>query len=362
MFELTRGVLADPAFASDATGSQLYLSLYGRTLMEEFVGHRDHGLPMTANSLIRWMCCAKPLVLIALYQVLSERGLDTQTPVAEIVPEFGARGKQHVTLADLMTHTVPYRSFGLAWDGKLEDRGEGALFRASLAEAVAMICDSELDGEPGTEVRYTSVTSWFVLAEVLGRLDGTEYEESVRNRVLAPLKMTRTVLAVEPASADAAELAPLRHVEDGEPPDVIEFDRSEWYEARWPGIGARGPAREMARPIECVAGWAAPELLDGASRAKLIKPCRRGLPDPVFRGAEIEWSLGLCVDPVPYAAPMDAPVTGQTGVRSSLVFADLRRGLVVSFLSNGMVIRPQDWARKRKLVRAIYTDLDVIGI
>jgi hypothetical protein len=42
-----------------------------------------------------------------------------------------------------------------------------------------------------------------------------------------------------------------------------------------------------------------------------------------------------------------------------VVFADLDTGVTLSFISNGMVPTVADWARKRRLVAAVYADLDL---
>jgi len=113
----------------------------------------------------------------------------------------------------------------------------------------------------------------------------------------------------------------------------------------------------MARPVECVAGWTHPEALDDVWRAKLIEIRRSDLADPTMYGAEILWSLGLCVDPVRFGLPMSARVVGHTGERSSMVFADRDTGITISFLSSGLVADAADLTRKRGIVRAVYGDL-----
>jgi len=93
-------------------------------------------------------------------------------------------------------------------------------------------------------------------------------------------------------------------------------------------------------------------------RAKLLETWRSDLADPTMYGAEILWSLGLCVDPVRFGLPMSARVAGHTGERSSMVFADLGTGITISFLSSGLVSDAADLMRKRSIVRAVYDDLD----
>jgi hypothetical protein len=129
--------------------------------------------------------------------------------------------------------------------------------------------------------------------------------------------------------------------------------------ARLPGLACRGPARDMAKPMECIAGWRDCGRLEPGWRAKLLEPRRTDLADPVFQGAEVLWSLGLCADPMCYGLPLTKRAVGYTGVRSSMVFADLDTGVTLSFISSGMVPKVTDWARKRRLVAAVYADLGI---
>ncbi len=236
---------------------------------------------------------------------------------------------------------------------------ETPVMTAEWDTAVKIVCETPISARPGELVTYTPVTNWLILAEALERLTGRCHEESVRDLVLQPLGMDHTSVYLTPAARAELDSAPLWDLDTGAEPCVDSMDLEPWVYSRWPGLACRGPARDMARPVECAAGWLRPDVLDDAWRAKLTQPRRLDLGDPVFQGAEIMWSLGLCADPVPYGLPMSARVAGHTGVRSSFVFADLDTGITVSFLSSGLVPKARDWSRKRALVRVIYDELGV---
>jgi CubicO group peptidase (beta-lactamase class C family) len=358
-FSKTMTLLAGAGYATDRTGSQLYVSRYGDCLLDVAVGLSGTGRAMSTDSRVTWLCSSKPVLLLPLFQALAQAGVDEHEPVARFIPEYGHAGKADVTLAQLLTHTVPYRALGMTWSDDegayLGDESEVAT-ASSWEDAVRVICETPLTAAPGRLVCYTAVSNWLILADVVQRLTGRPHEEMIRKLVLEPLGMDHTSVYVTEPSLPDLDLAPLWQVSDGEP-QAHYVDRKPWLFSRWPGAACRGPARDMARPIECAAGWLCPESLDDGWRVKLLKPCRHDLADPVFEGAEVLWSLGLCVDPVVYGLPLSARAAGHTGVRSSLVFADLDTGVTISFLSSGMVPKAEDWGRKRRLVRAIYDDL-----
>lgn len=360
-FNKTMTLLASPQYATGRTGTQVYVSQYGEPVLETVAGARAQGCAMSVNSRIVWLCCSKPVLLIALFQALADAGLSENEPVASIMPEFANAGKGAVALSHLLTHTVPYRSLGMTWtNDEVVAQNERAVMAHSWDTAIKVICEMPLMAKPGELITYTKAANWMVLAEVLQRLTGRPHEESVAQRVLAPLGMDHTGIYATEQSLAELEYAPLQHVDDlddeGEP-RIEEIETRPLVFARWPGLGCRGPARDMARPVECAAGWSHPEILDGAWRTKLLTPCRTDLSDPTLYGAEMLWSLGLCVDPVRFGLPLSARVAGQTGEQSSLVCADLDSGITVSFLCSGLVPDAADLRRKRALIRAIYADL-----
>jgi CubicO group peptidase (beta-lactamase class C family) len=360
-FNSTSKVISGPDYMDGRTGTQLYVSRYGEQVLDIAVGSRGEDNAMTISSSMAWLCCSKPVLLIPLMRALAEAGADESAPVARFIPEFGSGGKDEVTIAHLLTHTVPYESLGMRWtDEGRHDDGEGPVFAAPWSVALKAICAMPVRSAPGASVTYTAVTNWHVLAEILQRLTGRPYEDSVVEVVFDPLGMDDTRAYLTEESAGTVEWAPLRTIGKDGSQEVYGLDQSPWSLSKWPGLTCRGPAREMARVMECIAGWRHPQSVDPQWRAKLLTPVRLDLCDPVFEGSEVQWSLGLCTDPMSYGLPLSKRVAGYTGVRSSFVVADLETGVTVAFISSLMPQVPRDWARKRRIIRAVYNDLGML--
>jgi CubicO group peptidase (beta-lactamase class C family) len=355
----TMALLDSDDFVTAETGSQLYVSRYGEPVTDVAVGCNRDGLPMGDSVRMAWLCCSKPVTILALARALAAAGLDENERVARFLPEFASAGKDDVTLAHVLTHTVPYADLGQVWTGAKAKGNEHALMTASWPDGVRLICQTSLQAPPGTRVSYTSIANWHVLAAVLERLAGRPHEEVVADAVLSPLGMDCTSFYLTEEQAAAQDLGPLTILTEDAGPRTAGLDTPPLLFARWPGLACRGPARDMARPVECIAGWRDSGRLEPGWRAKLLEPRRDDLADPVFQGAEVLWSLGLCADPMCYGLPLAKRAVGYTGVRSSVVFADLDTGVTLSFISNGMVPTVADWARKRRLVAAVYADLDL---
>jgi len=92
-FRATMSVLASEDFAGDRTGSQVYVSRYGVSLLDVAVGARSRTSAMSTQTLLRWVCCAKPLVLVAFLQELADARLDESARVADTIPEYAVGGE-----------------------------------------------------------------------------------------------------------------------------------------------------------------------------------------------------------------------------------------------------------------------------
>jgi CubicO group peptidase (beta-lactamase class C family) len=360
-FHRTKDLIARQEYASDRTGSQLYVSRFGDPVLDIATGSRAVGYSMSTRSRVIWLCCSKPVLLIPLFRALTESGITEYALVASLMREFDNANKGTVALSHILTHTVPYESVGMTWTGdSVHTRSERTVMTSPWDAAIKAICEMSLTANPGELVTYVPATNWMLLAEILERLTGCAHEVSVAEQVLRPLGMDNTSVYVTEQDMQNLELAPLWDLENnGGKPRLEEIETEPFIFSRWPGLACRGPARDMAKPIECAAGWLSPESLDDAWRLKLLSPCRRDLSDPTLYGAELLWSLGLCVDPVRFGLPLSARVVGHTGERSSAVFADLDTGVTISFLSSGLVSDAVDQRRKRAVVRAVYHDLNL---
>ncbi len=96
--------------------------------------------PMTTDTVFDLASLTKPLATATSVMILVERGqLRLQDKVAKFFPDFAVKGKQDVTVEQLLVH-----SSGLLPDNPLSDYSEG------WKSALPKICNLELLTEPGT--------------------------------------------------------------------------------------------------------------------------------------------------------------------------------------------------------------------
>lgn len=133
------------------------------------------------------MSIGKQLTVAAVFQRIERGDFALATPVAEILPEFGQRGKERITVAHLLTHTgglpmmLPPMPLELA--GNLE-----AVVQATAA--------SLPEFRAGSRVSYCVLVAHAVLAECVRRVDGGRrpYRTILAEDLFRPLGMTDTTL------------------------------------------------------------------------------------------------------------------------------------------------------------------------
>lgn len=343
-------------------GAQAYVSVRGEIVLDEAIGESRPGVAMRSSTLMPWMSCTKPVVALAVGQ-LWERGLlDLDDPVARYIPEFGARGKETISIRHLLTHTCGFRTMpAIAED-------------ASWEAIIASICEMTLEAGwiPGEKAGYHTRSSWFILGEIIRRLDARGVDRFVREEIFEPLGMNDSWIALPRNRYDAygERIGWLMNTAKGEPAFDPARDSAEAANRVIPGAGGRGPIRELAKFYEMLlargqAGGrriASPQTVEAMTARQ-----RTGMYDHTFKFI-CDWGLGFKLDskihgkdfePYGYGVHASHRTFGHGGAESSVSFADPKHGLVVAICLNGM---PGDRAHQNRMhaiLTAIYEDLSL---
>src|SRR5512143_2801520 len=93
---------------SDGTqiGAQLYVSQGGEAYADVALGDARPGVAMTTDSMMVWFSMTKAVTAVAVAQQWQGGALDGDDRVVDYIPEFGAQGKDTITLRHLLTHTA----------------------------------------------------------------------------------------------------------------------------------------------------------------------------------------------------------------------------------------------------------------
>ena len=137
----------------------------------------------------------KPLVASTVWRLIGEGALDPAQPVTTWFPEFGANGKQDITLEQVMLHQsgFPYAPMGPAvWGERATRRDKMASWR--------------LNWEPGTRYEYHPTAAHWVQAELIETVTGTDFRDAVEELVTKPLGLPRLLGIAEDDQDDIADL------------------------------------------------------------------------------------------------------------------------------------------------------------
>ena len=180
-------------------GAVTIVGVGGKVVFEHAIGFADRvaGTPMRLDSVFPVFSISKALNAVLVLQRVERGEACLNTPVSEIIPELGSRGKQRITIGQLLSHSggLP-ASFPAVPAEKIGD----------LDAVTAAVCDVGLEAVPGEEVSYSPIMAHAVLGQCVRRLDGGKrrLRDIAREELLEPLGMADTALGATTALAPRA--------------------------------------------------------------------------------------------------------------------------------------------------------------
>lgn len=350
-------------------GYQIYVSVGGSVVADVSAGvakvatDSSSEIALNDDALLLWLSACKPVAAVALCMLWERGRCELDDAVAKYVPEFGKLGKEKVTLRQVLTHTGCFPNANTGWP------------RVTWAQSIQAICDAPLleNGVPGRTACYHVHSGWFILGELIHRIDGRMFPEFVRAEIFEPLGMDDSWIGMPKERYDAygSRLAAM-HNSEKTPIRVDPLFREERITSCAPGSNAYGPLRELGYFYEMMLGngkRSGVKILSPQTVAAMTARHRTGLFDLTFKHV-LDWGLGVIVnsnqygaETVPYNFGKHAsPRTfGHSGNQSSCGFCDPEHGLVVAWSCNGQPGEAKHQRRANAINAAIYEDLGIGG-
>ncbi|MGE0820746.1 MAG: serine hydrolase domain-containing protein [Candidatus Binatia bacterium] len=228
-------------------GAVVVVARSGAVILQEAIGFADRANNRTAHldDVFCLFSVTKTLTATAVLQRVDRGELALTNRVADLVPEFGCKGKQRVTVAQLLSH-MGGMSAGFPPVAP-QDLG-------NLAAVVTAVCQQGPEALPGSEVCYSPITAHAMLAEIVRRLDGGErsFREILAAEVLKPLQMKDTALGLPDRLARRRVPIVVRDRSEGLfPPEALEsFNSLLKEDCEIPAGGAVGTATDIFRFAE----------------------------------------------------------------------------------------------------------------
>ncbi len=183
----------------------------------------------------------KPLVAVALLQIIDEGGAKLRDRVRKYIPEFGTRGKELCTIAHLLSHRGGFPDSG---------RRMTRLARSSRNwdEALTAVCNMEAQWEPGKDRGYHPTSSWFIVGELVQRLRDRPLFETLRERVLDPAGIAQDGFCLgNPEVLSRPPMQVSARSEKGAPTDADWWNQTETHSAVIPGGNGISRANQLVR-------------------------------------------------------------------------------------------------------------------
>jgi CubicO group peptidase (beta-lactamase class C family) len=228
-------------------GAVVVVARSGQVALHEAIGFADRAGNRSArlDDVFSLFSVTKTLTAAAILQRVDRGDIALTTKVAEIIPEFGCKGKQRVTITHLLTHTggmsagfppVPPEHTG------------------NLAVVVEAVCQQGLESIPGQEVSYSPITAHAILGEIVRRLDGgtRPVRDIFAAEIFRPLGMKDTALGLRKDLAARRAPIVVRDRSEGMfPPEALEsFNLILKEDTEIPAGGAVSTAADIFRFAE----------------------------------------------------------------------------------------------------------------
>jgi len=179
-----RAYLDQAVTAGAFPGAVALIAIGGRVVAHWAIGRAQlepAERPMQPDTIFDLASLTKPVAGATAALLLLEDGAwSLDDPVARFIPEFAVRGKQAITLRQLLTHSA-----GLtAWIPSYA-------FARDPEAALDYICSLPLEYAPGSSVEYSDV-GFSLIGHLVRRVTGASLDGLLTNRVWVPLGMTDT--------------------------------------------------------------------------------------------------------------------------------------------------------------------------
>jgi CubicO group peptidase (beta-lactamase class C family) len=174
-------------------GAQLMVARGGVPGHSKTFGTVAPGRAAAADDQYLMMSLSKSFTAALILRAADQGRFTLDTRVADILPAFGAGGKQRATIRMLLTHTAGTFA-GMAPPGMRPDE------LGNLAKFVDVVSAIAATNVPGERVVYNTAASYAVLGQILVATDpaGRAFRDIAREDLFAPLGMHDTVYGLSP--------------------------------------------------------------------------------------------------------------------------------------------------------------------
>lgn len=321
-------------------GAAVSIVLEGETVLDLYAGTRDASgeTPLGPDDLFNVWSTTKGLAALCV-AIAADRGLiDYAAPVARYWPQFGAHGKDRLTVGQLLSH----QSGVCGVDQPLEDFFDHERTVARLAASAPLF-------PPGSASAYNANVMGHYASELLRRTDGRSVGRFFAEEVAGPLGLDGAFIGL-PEAEDHRAAEMIGWEPDGQvpadpvlaqafgnpPPDPRFANRRDWRAAEHASCNGQANARSLARvygALACGGAIDGVRLLSQAGLARATAAQCEG-KDKVL-GLYVRWAAGWLLSNRGLYGPNPAAF-GHSGWGGSFAFADPQARMGFAYTMNRM--------------------------
>ncbi len=359
-FECVRDVFTEAL--SEELGAGFAATRDGVVVVDLWGGWADRGQtrPWMRETIVPVYSTTKGVSALVLAWLVDQGKLDYEARTAAVWPEFGAHGKDRVTVAQTLAHQAGVPGFLREIDPDLW------LDPPACAAAIAAL---EPLWPPGSASGYHPLTWGYIAGELALRAGGRSLGTVLREEMCAPLGLDFRIGTPESEHARCAEMKkPSRGGEFGEitPPRKAAFftpwaapvrGSATWRRIEIPSANGHGTALAVARLYEA---YATGGMIDGSrvisQEAFDLLTRRRWLGNDLVLPFEIDWRTGIIGNSNRIYGP-NPEAFGHSGMGGSVGFGDPAAGVSAGYVMNKQSHYIMGDPRSLKLIDALYSCL-----
>ena len=366
------------AFASNfvqhgEVGAAVAVIVDGRAVVDLWAGHVDavRRTPWRRDTLVNVFSVSKALTTLCALRLVERGLLDLDAPVARLWPEFASRGKDAVTLRQILAHRAGLPALRATLP-------EGAMLDwQAMTSALAA---QEPWWRPGETHGYHVNTFGFLVGEMVRRASGRTVGQLLRDEVARPLGADVHVGLPHAEHARVAEFLWTADVPPTPPdpatlPDALALqwntyfnppgisgsggwvNRAAWRSGEVPSANGHASARGVARVF---AALAAGGTIDGvavlAPDTIAAATVEHSCGDDLVLGRPSRFGLGFQLTQPERPLGPNARTFGHFGSGGALGFCDPDARLAFGYVMNHMGPRWQN-PRNAALIEAVYASI-----
>ncbi|PQP17916.1 serine hydrolase domain-containing protein [Rhodococcus opacus] len=331
-------------------GGALTAYFRGEKVLDIWAGWADRDRRWDRDTVALSFSTGKGVASTVVHRLAERRLIDYDAPVARYWPEFGAAGKDDITVRELLTHRAGLHKVRGLMRSPLDLLDYDAVVQALAATPA----DPRRLRGPG----YHAVTYGWLVAELIARVTGKPFVQAVQDEIAGPLgvddfwyqvpgqhrpRIAKLFPHINPAGLNweltsnvLSLVGPTRGLAEAAMPqgfDVLVRNPAV-HDAVMPGWNGVFSARALARMYGAIANGG---RLDGhrfLRKATIAQMSQVQTHDRDYvLGIRPQWSLGYHR---PILASREQPrnAIGHYGVGGSGAYADLDSGLSLGFVTN----------------------------